>query len=163
MPAAGATFSDGDTLYVEPFRAAAFPIKCDLKVARSAFDRIIQVGGFISASTGDAPEANSIPISHEVAEAAFDAASCIGCGACVTTCKNSSAALFTSAKIIHLALLPQGQLEARRRAIQIVRQTDHKGFGHCSNTTAYEVECPQEILAVDIARLNWEYNRTFVS
>jgi succinate dehydrogenase / fumarate reductase, iron-sulfur subunit len=156
-------FVDGDTLHVEPFRAAAFPIKCDLKVDRSAFDRIIQAGGYISAGTGEAPEANSIPISHEVAEAAFDAASCIGCGACVATCKNSSAALFTSAKITHLALLPQGQIEARRRAKQMVLQTDKEGFGHCSNTTACEVECPQQISVLHIARMNWEYNRTLVS
>jgi succinate dehydrogenase / fumarate reductase iron-sulfur subunit len=156
-------YADGDTIHVEPFRAAAFPIKCDLKVDRSAFDRIIQAGGFISASTGEAPEANSIPIAHAVAEAAFDAASCIGCGACVATCKNSSAALFTSAKITHLALLPQGQLEARRRATQMVMQTDKEGFGHCSNTAACEVECPQEISVLHIARMNWEYNRTLVS
>jgi succinate dehydrogenase / fumarate reductase, iron-sulfur subunit len=153
------TFKDGDTIYVEPFRASAFPLKCDLKVDRSAFDRIIQAGGYISASTGGAPEANSIPISHDVAEAAFDAAACIGCGACVATCKNSSAALFTSAKITHLALLPQGRIEHRRRVRQMVLQTDKEGFGHCSNTEACQVECPQQISVLYIARMNWEYNR----
>ena len=114
------TFADGGTIYVEPFRADAFPIKCDLKVDRSAFDRIIQAGGYVSASTGEAPEANSIPIGHATAEAAFDAAACIGCGACVATCKNSSAALFTAAKIVHMALLPQGKVEARQRVVRMV-------------------------------------------
>jgi succinate dehydrogenase / fumarate reductase iron-sulfur subunit len=139
------TFKEGDTIYIEPFRATAFPVKCDFKVDRSAFDRIIQAGGYISASTGEAPEANSIPIRHELAEAAFDAAACIGCGACAATCKNSSAALFTSAKATQLALLPQGQLEARRRVLQMVDQTDKEGFGHCSNTEACQVECPQDL------------------
>src|SRR5258708_10419268 len=128
------TFADGATIYIEPFRATAFPIKCDLKVDRSAFDRIIQAGGYISASTGEAPEANTIPIRHEVAEAAFDAAACIGCGACVATCKNSSAASFTSAKGTQLALLPQGQLEARRRVLHMVDQTNKEGLRHFSNT-----------------------------
>ena len=153
------SFKDGATIYIEPFRAAAFPVKCDLKVDRSAFDRIIQAGGYTSASTGGAPEANSIPIRHDVAEAAFDAACCIGCGACVATCKNSSAALFTSAKITHLALLPQGQMEAHERAQRMVLQTDKEGFGHCSNTEACQVECPQQISVLHIARMNWEYNR----
>jgi succinate dehydrogenase / fumarate reductase, iron-sulfur subunit len=152
-------FSDGDTIYVEPFRATAFPIKCDLKVDRSAFDRIIQAGGYISAGTGGAPEANSILISHDAAEEAFDAAACIGCGACVATCKNSSAALFTSAKISHFALLPQGKIEARQRAKRMVAQMDRENFGHCSNTEACEVECPQQISVLHIARMNWEYNR----
>ena len=152
-------FKDGDTIYVEPFRATAFPIKCDLKVDRSAFDRIIQAGGYTSASTGGAPEANSMLIGHDVAEAAFDAAACIGCGACVATCKNSSAALFTAAKITHLALLPQGKIESRQRARRMVRQMDTEGFGHCSNTEACEVECPQQISVLHIARMNWEYNR----
>lgn len=152
-------FKDGDTIYVEPFRATAFPVKCDLKVDRSAFDRIIQAGGYISASTGGTPEANSIPIDHHVAEAAFDAAACIGCGACVATCKNSSAALFTSAKITHLVLLPQGRIEARQRVRRMVRQMDNEGFGHCSNTEACQVECPQQISVFHIARMNWEYNR----
>ena len=153
------TFKDGDIIHVEPFRAAAFPVKCDLKVDRSAFDRIIQAGGYIAASTGEAPEANSILVPHEEAEAAFDAACCIGCGACVATCKNSSAALFTSAKISHLALLPQGRLEAKERAQQMVAQADKEGFGHCSNTEACEVECPQAISVLHIARMNWEFNR----
>src|SRR6267378_2951151 len=156
------TFKDGDTIYVEPFRAAAFPIKCDLKVDRSAFDRIVQAGGYTSASTGGAPEANSIPIRHDVAEAAFDAAACIGCGACVATCKNSSAALFTSAKVTQLALLPQGQLEARRRVLQMVDQTDKLGFGDWGNTEACQVECPQQISVLHIARMNWEYNRALL-
>ena len=153
-------FKDGDTIYVEPFRATAFPVKCDLKVDRSAFDRIIQAGGFTSASTGGAPEANSMLIGHDVAEAAFDAAACIGCGACVATCKNSSAALFTAAKITHLALLPQGKIESRQRVRRMVRQMDTEGFGHCSNTEACQVECPQQISVLHIARMNWEYNRT---
>jgi succinate dehydrogenase / fumarate reductase iron-sulfur subunit len=152
-------FKDGDTIYVEPFRATAFPVKCDLKVDRSAFDRIIQAGGFTSASTGGAPEANSMLIGHDVAEAAFDAAACIGCGACVATCKNSSAALFTAAKITHLALLPQGKIESRQRVRRMVRQMDTEGFGHCSNTEACQVECPQQISVLHIARMNWEYNR----
>jgi succinate dehydrogenase / fumarate reductase, iron-sulfur subunit len=156
------TFADGDTIYVEPFRAEAFPVKCDLKVDRSAFDRIIQAGGYISASTGEAPEANSTPISHATAEAAFDAAACIGCGACVATCKNSSAALFTAAKIVHLALLPQGKIEARARVLRMVTQMDKEGFGHCSNTEACQVECPQEISVLHIARMNWEYNRALL-
>jgi succinate dehydrogenase / fumarate reductase, iron-sulfur subunit len=153
------TFKDGDTIHVEPFRAAAFPVKCDLKVDRSAFDRIIQAGGYIAASTGEAPEANSIPVPHAEAEEAFNAACCIGCGACVATCKNSSAALFTSAKISHLALLPQGRVEARERAQRMVAQADKEGFGHCSNTEACQVECPQDISVLHIARMNWEYNR----
>jgi succinate dehydrogenase / fumarate reductase iron-sulfur subunit len=157
------TFAEGSTIYVEPFRADAFPIKCDLKVDRSAFDRIIQVGGYVSASTGEAPEANSIPIGHATAEAAFDAAACIGCGACVATCKNSSAALFTAAKIVHLALLPQGKIEGRQRVVRMVAQMDREGFGHCSNTEACQVECPQEISVLHIARMNWEYNRALLS
>jgi len=152
-------FKNGDTVYVEPFRAIAFPVKCDLKVDRSAFDRIIQAGGYTSANTGGTPEANSILISHDLAEAAFDAAACIGCGACVATCKNSSAALFTSAKITHLALLPQGKIEGRQRVRRMVAQMDREGFGHCSNTEACQVECPQQISVLHIARMNWEYNR----
>jgi succinate dehydrogenase / fumarate reductase iron-sulfur subunit len=157
------SFGDGETIYVEPFRADAFPVKCDLKVDRSAFDRIIRAGGYISASTGEAPEANSILIGHATAEAAFDAAACIGCGACVATCKNSSAALFTAAKIVHLALLPQGKIEARQRVVRMVTQMDRERFGHCSNTEACQVECPQEISVLHIARMNWEYNRAFLS
>ena len=157
------TFKNGDTIFIEPFRATAFPVKCDLKVDRSAFDCIIQSGGYISAATGEAPEANTIPIRHEVAEAAFDAAARIGCGACVATGKNSSAALFTSVKITQIALLPQGQLEAGRRVLQMVDQTDREGFGHCSNTEACQVECPQQISVLHIAWMNWEYNRALLS
>jgi succinate dehydrogenase / fumarate reductase iron-sulfur subunit len=156
------TFKDGDTIYLEPFRAAAFPIVRDLKVDRKGFDRIIQSGGFISASTGQAPEANNTIITHKIAEAAFDAAACIGCGACVATCKNSSAALFTSSKITQLALLPQGKAEAQERVINMVDQMDAEGFGHCSNTEACEVECPQAISVLHIARMNYEYNKALV-
>ncbi|MEX6690978.1 succinate dehydrogenase/fumarate reductase iron-sulfur subunit [Danxiaibacter flavus] len=154
------SFKDGDTIYIEPFRATAFPIIRDLKIDRTSFDRIIAAGGFISASTGQAPEANSIPINHETAEAAFDSAACIGCGACVATCKNSSAALFTSAKVAHLALLPQGKEEARTRVKSMMNQMDSEGFGHCTNTEACEVECPQEISVLNIARMNYEYNKS---
>jgi succinate dehydrogenase / fumarate reductase iron-sulfur subunit len=153
------SFEDGDTIYVEPFRASAFPIIKDLKIDRSAFDRIIQSGGFISTHTGDAPEANSIPIPHEIAERAFDSAACIGCGACVATCKNSSAALFTGAKVTHLALLPQGQAEAARRVGNMVEQMEREGFGNCTNTKACEVECPQGVTTENIVRMNFEYNK----
>lgn len=153
------SFNDGDTIYLEPFRAAAFPILRDLKIDRKAFDSIIQAGGFISAATGQAPEANSIPVSYKASEAAFDAAACIGCGACVAACKNSSAALFTSAKISHLALLPQGKVEAADRVLNMVAQMDAMGFGNCSNTEACEAECPQDISVLHIARMNYEYNK----
>jgi succinate dehydrogenase / fumarate reductase iron-sulfur subunit len=156
------SFKDGDTIYIEPFRAEAFPVKRDLKVDRSAFDRIIGAGGFVSVNTGQAPEANSIPVTHEIAESAFDSAACIGCGACVATCKNSSAALFTSAKISHLVKLPQGKLEARKRALTMVAQMDRENFGHCSNTEACEVECPQHISVLNIARMNWEFAKAKV-
>lgn len=156
------SFDDGDTIYVEPFRASAFPIIKDLKIDRSAFDRIIQSGGFISTHTGDAPEANSIPIPHEIAERAFDSAACIGCGACVATCKNSSAALFTGAKVTHLVLLPQGQAEAARRVMNMVEQMEQEGFGNCTNTKACEVECPQGVTTENIVRMNFEYNKARV-
>lgn len=156
------SFKDGDTIYIEPFRAASFPILRDLKIDRSGFDRIIRAGGFITTSTGQPPEANTIPIPHQLAEAAFDSAACIGCGACVATCKNSSAALFTAAKITHLALLPQGKLEAAARVANMVNQMDMEGFGHCSNTEACEVECPQAISVLNIARMNFEYNKAMV-
>jgi succinate dehydrogenase / fumarate reductase iron-sulfur subunit len=156
------SFKDGDTIYIEPFRAKAFPIIRDLKIDRSAFDHIIQAGGYISTPTGQAPEANSLPIAHEVVEAAFDAAACIGCGACVATCKNSSAALFTSAKISHLALLPQGKLESADRVLKMVAQMDAEAFGNCSNTEACEVECPQEISVLHIGRMNYEYNKALI-
>lgn len=155
-------FKDGDTVYVEPFRAKAFPVIKDLRVDRSAFDRIIQSGGYISTRTGDAPEANAIPIGHHTAEAAFDAAACIGCGACVATCKNASAALFTGAKVSHLAMLPQGQPEAAERVASMVGQMEAEGFGHCTNTGACEVECPQEISIEHIARMNFEYNKALM-
>ena len=156
------SFNDGDTIYIEPFRATAFPIIRDLKVDRAALDKIIQAGGFISAPTGATPEANGTLISHSVAEAAFDAAACIGCGACVATCKNSSVDLFTSAKITQLALLPQGKIERTERVIAMVDQMDAEGFGHCSNTEACEVECPQEISVLHIARMNYEYNKALI-
>ncbi len=154
------SFKDGETIYVEPFRSSAFTVLRDLKIDRGSFDRIIQAGGFISASTGQAPEANSIPIAHETAEAAFDAAACIGCGACVATCKNSSAALFTAAKVVHLAILPQGKLETAKRVDAMVQQMDAEGFGHCSNTEACEVECPQGISVLHIARFNFLYHQS---
>jgi succinate dehydrogenase / fumarate reductase iron-sulfur subunit len=151
------TFRDGDTILIEPFRAAAFPILRDLKIDRSALDRVIQAGGFISANTGQAPEANSIPVSHEMAESAFDSAACIGCGACAASCKNASAALFTSAKISHLAQLPQGKVERWKRVRKMVAQMDEEAFGGCSDTRACEVECPQQISVANIARMNREY------
>lgn len=155
-------FKDGETIYVEPFRALAFPVKRDLKVDRSAFDRIIQAGGFISVNTGQPVEANALLITHETAESAFDSAACIGCGACVATCKNASAALFTSAKISHLAKLPQGQEEASKRVLSMVAQMDAEGFGSCSNTLACEVECPQGISVLNIAKMNWEYSKASI-
>ncbi|MHC5309602.1 succinate dehydrogenase/fumarate reductase iron-sulfur subunit [Myroides sp. LJL116] len=153
-------FKDGETILIEPFRAEGFPIKKDLKVDRSAFDRIISSGGYVSVNTGQAPEANSIPVSHQTAEAAFDSAACIGCGACVATCKNGSAALFTSAKITQMAILPQGKEERDNRALKMIHQMDLEDFGHCSNTEACEVKCPQGISVLNIARMNYEYNRT---
>lgn len=153
------SFKDGETILIEPFRAGAFPVKKDLKVDRSAFDRIISSGGFVSVNTGQAPDATAIPVTHQTAEEAFDSAACIGCGACVATCKNGSAALFTSAKISHMALLPQGKEERSKRVLDMVSQMDTELFGHCSNTEACEVECPQGISVLNIARMNFEYNR----
>lgn len=153
------SFNDGDTIHVEPFKAAAFPIVRDLKVNRSALDHIIASGGYVSVDTGQAPEANSIPVTFEEAESAFDAAACIGCGACVASCKNSSAALFTSAKISHLAQLPQGDKETSTRVVSMVNQMNEEGFGHCTNTEACQVECPEDISVLNIARMNYEYNR----
>ncbi len=150
-------FKDGDTITVEPFRANAFPVVKDLVVDRSAFDRIIQAGGYISVNTGQAPDGNAIPVNRDDASAAFDAAACIGCGACVAACPNASAMLFTSAKVSHLALLPQGKIEAKSRAIKMVEQMDLEGFGKCSNTYACEAECPKEISVTNIARMNREY------
>lgn len=153
------SFKDGDTLYIEPFRANAFPVIKDLKVDRSGMDRIIQAGGYISSFTGMAPEANAIPIHHDISESAFDSAACIGCGACVATCKNSSAALFVSAKVGHLAKLPQGQVERNERVMWMVNAHDDEGFGSCTHTGACAIVCPQEVQLLDIARMNFEYNR----
>ena len=150
-------FKDGDTIYIEPFRAKAFPVIKDLVVDRSAFDRIQQSGGYISINTsGNTQDANSIPINKDNADDAFDAATCIGCGACVATCKNSSAMLFVGAKVSQYSLLPQGQTEASRRVINMVNQMDLEGFGNCSNTGACEVECPKGISLDNIARMNRE-------
>tara|TARA_A100001037_G_scaffold68666_1_gene61127 strand:+ start:387 stop:1139 length:753 start_codon:yes stop_codon:yes gene_type:complete len=150
-------FEDGDTITIEPWRAKPFKIIKDLVVDRSSFDRIIQEGGFISINTGSAPDGNAIPISQETAKEAFDAAVCIGCGACVASCKNSSASLFVSAKIAQLSLLPQGHPERQKRVISMVDQMDAEGFGHCSNTGACESECPKEISIKNIAKMNQEY------
>ena len=150
-------FKDGDTIYVEPFRAKAFPVIKDLVIDRSAFDRIQHSGGYISVNTsGNTQDANSIPINKEDADNAFDAATCIGCGACVATCKNSSAMLFVGAKISQYTLLPQGKTEASRRVLNMVNQMDLEGFGNCSNTGACEVECPKGISLDNIARMNRE-------
>lgn len=150
-------FNDGDTIVVEPWRSVAFPVVKDLVVNRSAFDRIIQAGGYISVNTGNAVDANSILIDKPDADKAFAAAACIGCGACVAACPNASAMLFTSAKVSHLALLPQGDPERKTRVNNMVRQMDIEGFGMCSNTGACEAECPKEISLENIARMNREY------
>ena len=151
-------FKDGDTIYIEPFRARAFPIIKDLVVDRTAFDRIQQSGGFISINTsGNTLDANTIPIEKENADKAFDAATCIGCGACVASCKNSSAMLFVSAKVSQFSLLPQGKVEATDRVLNMVNQMDEEGFGNCTNTGACEVECPKGISLENIARMNREY------
>jgi succinate dehydrogenase / fumarate reductase iron-sulfur subunit len=149
-------FKDGDTITVEPWRASAFPVIKDLTVDRTAFDRIIEAGGYISVNTGNAQDANNIPIDKDRADAAFAAAACIGCGACVAACKNASAMLFVSAKVSQLALLPQGQPERKTRALNMVAQMDKEGFGSCTNTGACEAECPKEISLTNIARLNRE-------
>jgi succinate dehydrogenase / fumarate reductase iron-sulfur subunit len=154
------SFSDGDTIYIEPWRASAFPVIKDLMVDRTAFDDIMQAGGFISARTGSAQDANEIPIGTETAESSMDAAQCIGCGACVATCKNASAALFTSAKISHLGLLPQGQPERMMRAQKMVKAMDEAGFGNCTNTGACEVQCPKGISITNIARMNADFARS---
>ncbi len=150
-------FKDGDTITIEPFRSAAFPVIKDLVVDRSSFDRIIQAGGYVSVNTGQAPDGNAMPIEKDQASLAFDAAECIGCGACVGACPNASAMLFTSAKVSHLALLPQGKVEAKRRVLNMLAQHDKEGFGLCSNTGACEAECPKGISISNIARLNREY------
>ena len=151
-------FKDGDTIYIEPFRAKPFPVIKDLVVDRTAFDRIQHAGGFVSLNTsGNTQDANAIPIEKADADKAFDAATCIGCGACVATCKNASAMLFVSAKVSQYALLPQGQVEATDRVINMVKQMDEEGFGNCTNTGACEVECPKGISLENIARMNKEY------
>ena len=151
-------FKSGDTVYIEPFRAKAFPIIKDLMVDRTAFDRIQRAGGYISVNTsGNTIDANAIPVPKEDADRAFDAATCIGCGACVATCKNSSAMLFASAKISQFSLLPQGQPEAKERVLNMVHQMDLEGFGNCTNTGACEVECPKGISLENIARMNRDY------
>jgi len=151
------SFKDGDTITIEPWRAKAFPIMKDLVVDRGAFDRIIQAGGYVSVNTGGVPDANEIPIPKVIADEAFDAATCIGCGACVAACKNASAMLFVSAKVSQLALLPQGQVERRDRAEKMIAQMDAEGFGACTNTGACAAECPKEIKLSNIARLNREF------
>jgi succinate dehydrogenase / fumarate reductase iron-sulfur subunit len=156
-------FKDGDTLYIEPFRAKAFPLVKDLVVDRSALDRVIAAGGYISVNTGSCQDANNIPVAKEDSDRAFDAAACIGCGACVAVCKNASAMLFTAAKVSHLALLPQGHPERQERALKMVAQMDAEGFGACSNTGACEASCPKEISLVNIARLNREFTRAALS
>jgi succinate dehydrogenase / fumarate reductase iron-sulfur subunit len=153
------SFTDGDTITVEPWRAKPFPVIKDLIVDRTAFDRIMYAGGFVSVKTGQAPDANAIPVPKAAAEEAMDAAACIGCGACVAACKNASAMLFVAAKVSHLALLPQGEAERTDRVQKMIAQMDAEGFGGCSNTYACEAECPKEISVVHIARLNREYLR----
>lgn len=156
-------FNDGDTIYIEPWRSGSFPVIKDLVVDRSAFDRIIQAGGYVSVNTsGNTQDANAIPIPKEDADKAFDAATCIGCGACVATCKNSSAMLFTSAKLSQLTLLPQGHPERTQRALKMVEQMDKEGFGNCTNTGACEIECPKGISLENIARMNREFMRASI-
>ncbi|WP_340112058.1 succinate dehydrogenase/fumarate reductase iron-sulfur subunit [Maribellus mangrovi] len=156
-------FKDGETITIEPWRARAFPVIKDLVVDRTAFDKILQAGGFVSVNTGGVPDANAIPVAREDAEEAMDAAACIGCGACVAACKNSSAMLFVSAKVSHLAKLPQGKVEAKTRALNMVSKMDELGFGGCTNTRACEVECPKSISIMNIARLNREYLKSRLS
>ena len=155
-------YRDGQVLVIEPWRAAAFPVLRDLVVDRTALDRIIQAGGYISVSTGNAPEANAIPIAKPVVEMAMDAAQCIGCGACVAACPNASAMLFTAAKVSHLGLLPQGQPERQRRALAMVRRMDAEGFGGCTNYGECQEACPKDISVENIARLNREFVRASV-
>ena len=152
-------FNNGDTITIEPWRAQPFPIIKDLVVDRTSFDRIIQAGGYISVNTGSASDGNAIPIAKDLAEDAFDAAACIGCGACVAACKNASASLFVAAKVSQLSLLPQGHPERENRVIRMVSKMDEEGFGHCTNMGACEVECPKEISVEYIRKMNWEYHR----
>ena len=157
-------FKDGDTIYIEPFRANTFPVIKDLVVDRSAFDRIQHAGGYISINTsGNTQDANAIPIEKNNADKAFDAATCIGCGACVATCKNSSAMLFVSAKVSQFSLLPQGKVEANERVLNMVKQMDEEGFGNCTNTGACEVECPKGISLENIARMNRDFIKAKIS
>ena len=152
------SFKDGDTIYIEPFRAKAFPVIKDLVVDRESFDRIQHAGGYVSVNTsGNTVDANAIPVDKESADKAFDAATCIGCGACVAACKNASASLFVAAKVSQYALLPQGQIEAKNRVLNMVKQAEEEGFGPCSNTGACEVECPKGISLENIARMNREF------
>jgi succinate dehydrogenase / fumarate reductase iron-sulfur subunit len=151
------TFKDGDTIIIEPWRARPFPVIKDLVVDRSAFDRIIQSGGYVSVSTGGAPDGNAIPIPKEDADKAMDAAQCIGCGACVAACKNASAMLFVAAKVAHLSLLPQGKVEEDRRVLSMVAQMDEEGFGNCTNIGSCEAVCPKEITLDNMARMNRLY------
>ncbi|HLV52360.1 MAG TPA: succinate dehydrogenase/fumarate reductase iron-sulfur subunit, partial [Flavobacterium sp.] len=152
------TFKDGDTIFIEPFRAKAFPVIKDLVVDRSSFERIQHAGGFISVNTsGNTQDANALPIRKDNADKSFDAAACIGCGACVASCKNASAMLYVSAKVSQFALLPQGRVEATERVLNMVNQMDEEGFGNCTNTGACEVECPKGISLENIARMNREY------
>lgn len=151
------TFKDGDTIHIEPWRAKAFPVIKDLTVDRTAFDRIQHAGGYVSVNTGSAPDANEIPIGKEIADEAFNSATCIGCGACVAACKNASAMLFVGAKISQLSMLPQGQAEKGRRAEAMVAQMDAEGFGACTNTGACMAECPKEIKMTNIAHMNRDY------
>lgn len=156
-------YKDGDTITIEPFRAKAFPIVKDLVVDRTAYDGIMQAGGYISVNTGQAVDGNAIPIAGSVAAKAFDAATCIGCGACAAACPNGSAMLFTSAKVAHLGYLPQGQVEHKSRVRKMVAQMDKEGFGLCSNVGACEVDCPKEISTDNIARLNRDYLSATIS
>lgn len=151
------SFKEGQTIWIEPWRARAFPVIKDLMVDRSAFERIMQAGGYISVGTGGVPDANEIPIPKRVAEESMDAASCIGCGACVAACKNASAMLFVSAKVAHLGLLPQGKVEKHERVLSMVAQMDKEGFGACTNTSACSAACPKEIDVANIARMNRDY------
>jgi len=157
------SFKDGDTIIIEPWRASAFPVLRDLVVDRRAFDSIQQAGGFVSVNTGSAPDANSIPVAKANADEAFNSAACIGCGACVAACKNSSAMLFLSAKVSQYALLPQGRVEAKQRVVNMLKAHDEAGFGACTNTEACEAECPKGISVSNIARLNREYFSSMVS
>ncbi|MBL0341063.1 MAG: succinate dehydrogenase/fumarate reductase iron-sulfur subunit [Bacteroidetes bacterium] len=151
------SFNNGDTIVIEPWRSSSFPVIRDLVVDRSAFERIQQAGGFVSVNSGSVPDANAIPVGKENADEAFLSAACIGCGACVAACKNSSAMLFVSAKVSQYAMLPQGQVERTQRVLNMVDQMDKEGFGNCTNTEACEAECPKEIKVTNIARLNREY------